>query len=226
MSVYDESLKGLFNIYRLLFSDGLEISGNPTLPKGPKIIAANHTNGSDPLYLPFLTDEKLHCLFQNGLYRIPVLGWLLKKTDQICVDRANGRPAYERACSLLKEGATIAIFPEGRLVRREARIKAKSGVVRMALETGAPIIPLGFYIRPQDLITLQVPWNDKIPPGDWQITGKCYARFGEPWIPDSDKPVAIQAEELMERIYALVDQLEYEETLCASPISPNLIRQW
>jgi len=226
MSIYEESLKGLFNIYRFLFSDGLEVSGNISLPPGPKIIAANHTNGSDPLYLPFLTEEKLHCLFQNGLYKIPVLGLLLKKTDQICVDRANGRPAYEQACSLLKEGATIAIFPEGRLVRRETRIKAKSGVVRMALETGAPIIPLGFYIRPQDLITLRIPWNDNIPPGDWQIAGKCYARFGEPWSPDPDKAVAIQTEELMERIYKLVDQLEHEETLCASPISPNLIRQW
>lgn len=226
MSVYDERLKNLFNVYRFLFSDGLEVSGNTSLPVGPKIIAANHTNGSDPLYLAFITEEKLHCLFQNGLYKIPVLGRLLEKTDQICVDRANGRPAYNRACSLLREGATIAIFPEGRLVRREARIKAKSGVVRMALETGVPIIPLGFYVRPQDLINIRIPWNNKIPAGDWQISGKCYARFGEPWIPEPNKSAAIQAEELMDRIYTLVDQLENEEALCASPISPNLIRQW
>ena len=226
MSVFDEGLKSLFNVYRFLFSDGLEVSGNISLPLGPKIIAANHTNGSDPLYLPFLTEEKPHCLFQNGLFSIPVLGWLLKKTDQICVDRANGKLAYERACSLLKQGATIAIFPEGRLVRRNARIKAKSGAVRMALKTGTPIVPLGFYIRPQNLITLRIPWNDKIPPGDWQIAGKCYARFGEPWNPDPEMSVATQTEELMEQIYTLVDQLEHEEVLCASPISPNLIRQW
>ena len=226
MSVYDEGLKGLFNVYRFLFSDGLEVSGNISLPKGPKIIAANHTNGSDPLYLPFLTAEKLHCLFQKGLYSIPILGWLLNKTDQICVDRANGRPAFERACSLLKQGATIAIFPEGRLVCRGARKNAKSGVVRLALEAGVPIIPLGFYVRSQDLITLSIPWNNNIPPGDWQIAGKCFARFGEPWNPDPEKPVALQTEELMERIYALVDQLDHEEALCASPIYPNLIRQW
>lgn len=226
MSVYDEGLKGLFNVYRFLFSDGLEVSGNISLPKGPKIIAANHTNGSDPLYLPFLTDEKIHCLFQNGLYTIPVLGWLLKKTDQICVDRANGRLAYERACFLLKEGATIAIFPEGRLIRREARVNAKSGVVRLALEAGVPIIPLGFYVRPQDIVTLRIPWNDKIPPGDWQIAGKCFARFGEPWIPDPEMPVNSQTKELMDRIYTLVDQIDHEEALCASPIYPNLIRQW
>jgi len=111
-------------------------------------------------------------------------------------------------------------------VRRKARIKAKSGAVRMALKTGVPIVPLGFYIRPQNLITLRIPWNDKIPPGDWQIAGKCYARFGEPWNPDPEMSVATQTEELMEQIYTLVDQLEHEEALCASPISPNLIRQW
>ena len=226
MSVHDENLKRLFNVYRFLFSDGLEISGNVSLPSGPKIIAANHTNGSDPLYLPFLTDEKIHCLFQNCLFSIPVLGWLFKQTDQICVDRANGRPAYDRACHLLKEGATVAIFPEGRLVRREAGIRAKSGVVRMALETGVPIIPLGFYVRPQDLVNIRIPWNKSVPPGDWQISGKCYARFGEPWMPDPNKPVSSQIDELMDSIYSLVDRLEYEESLCASPISPNLIRQW
>ena len=226
MTVYDKSLKSLFNVYRFLFSDGLEVSGSTLMPEGSKIIAANHTNGSDPLYLPFLTEEKIHCLFQNGLFSIPVLGYLLKKTDQVCVDRTNGRPAYDQACSMLRQGATIAIFPEGRLVSREARVKAKSGVVRMSIETGVPIVPLGFYVRSQDLINLQVPWNKSIPPGDWQITGKCYARFGKPWTPDPDKPYALQTEELMDRIYTLVDQLEYEEALCASPISPNLIRQW
>ena len=221
-----EQLKSFFNVYRLLFSSGLEISGNTSLPGGPKIIAANHTNGSDPLYLPFLTDEHIHCLFQQKLFSVPVLGWLFKEADQICVDRAHGRPAYDRACALLRQGGTVAIFPEGRLVRREARVRAKSGVVRMALETGVPIIPLAFYVREQDLVNIHIPWNKNIPPGDWQISGKCYARFGDPWLPNPNRSLDNQTEELMECIYALFDRLEFEEALCASPISPNLIRQW
>ena len=226
MTNHYENLKTFFKVYRLLFSSGLEISGAKSLPDGPKIIAANHTNGSDPLYLPFLTNEHIHCLFQHKLFSIPVLGWLFKKTDQICVDRAHGRPAYDRACALLRQGETVAIFPEGRLVRREARIRAKSGVVRMALETGVPIVPLAFYVRPQDLINIRIPWNKEIPPGDWQIAGKCYVRFGEPWMPNPDRPLDVQTEELMDRIYALVDRLEFEEAVCEPPISPNLIRQW
>ena len=226
MTNHYEKLKTFFNLYRILFSSGLEISGNKSLPSGPKIIAANHTNGSDPLYLPFLTDENIHCLFQHKLFSIPVLGWLFKKTNQICVDRANGRQAYDQACAILKQGKTVAIFPEGRLVRRDARVRAKSGVVRMALETGVPIVPLAFYVRSQDVINVHIPWDKSIPPGDWQISGKCYVRFGKPWMPDPNRSLEVQTEELMKQIYTLVDQLESEEAVCALPISPNLIRQW
>jgi len=224
MSAYDVSLKGFFAGYQTLFSRGLEVSGNFPLPNGPKIIAANHTNASDPIYLPYLLDEKTHCLFQDGLFAIPLLGWLLKMTGQVCVDRQHGRPAYNQTCNLLRTGKTIALFPEGRLCRRDARIRAKSGTVRMALETGVPIVPLGFYIRSQDLLTLRVPWNRSIPAGDWQISGKCYARFGTPWYPSASKPLDVQTEVLMDRIYSLVDQLEYEVSTCESPISLNPIR--
>lgn len=224
MSVYDEGLKSLFNGYRALFSRGLEISAEAPLPAGPKIIAANHANASDPIYLPYLLAEKTHCLFQNGLFAVPLLGWLFKKTGQVCVDRQHGRPAYDQACALLKAGKTIALFPEGRLCRREARIQAKNGTVRMALETGAAILPLGFYIRPQDLLNLSLPWNQATPPGGWQISGKCYARFGSPWYPDPSLPIESQTEELMDRIYSLVDQLVYEASRSTSPISLNPIR--
>jgi 1-acyl-sn-glycerol-3-phosphate acyltransferase len=226
MLTCDESLKKLLGVYRILFSDGLEVSGNLSLPQGPKIIAANHTNASDPLYLPFVMDEKPHCLFQNGLFAIPVLGWLLKQTGQVCVDRQHGHPAFEQACALLRQGKTVALFPEGKLCRRENPVKAKGGAVRMALETGAPLVPLGFYVRPQDLINVRVPWNPEIPPGDWQISGKCYARFGEPWHPNPAFSIESQTDELMSRVYTLVDQLAEENSVCVSPISLKPIHQW
>lgn len=225
MSIYDTGLKSLFNSYRAIFSRGLEISGEFPLPAGPKIIAANHTNASDPIYLPYLLEEKTHCLFQNGLFAIPLLGWLFKMTGQVCVDREHGRAAYEQTCHLLRSGKTIALFPEGRLCPRESRIPAKSGTVRMALETGTTIIPLGFYIRPQDVISISLP-GKRSAPGGWQVAGKCYARFGQPWRPNPAQPLAAQTEELMQRIYSLVDQLACEVSTCASPISLNPIRQW
>jgi 1-acyl-sn-glycerol-3-phosphate acyltransferase len=217
--LFKQILKG----YLAFTSRGLEISGQSKLPAGPKIIVANHTNGSDPVYLAFVTEEPPHTLFQNGLFTIPVLGWLMRKSQQICVDRQHGRPAFDEACAYLRHGQTVALFPEGQLCRREARVPAKSGAIRMALETGAPIIPLGFYVRPQDLVRLQIPGK---PAGDWQISGKCYARFGEPIHADPGVPLDVQTAEMMDQIYILVDQLAREKTSCALPIALKPIHQW
>ncbi len=224
MFIHDAALKAIFGAYDILFSRGVEISGDLPLPGGARIIAANHTNASDTLRLPYLLPGRTHCLLQNGLFAIPLLGWLFGKTGQVCVDREHGRAAYLQTCRLLRAGETVALFPEARLCPREARLPAKSGAVRLALETGAPLIPLGFYVRPQDLLCIRLPGRNAIP-GNWQIAGKCYARFGPAWMPDPARPVALQTEELMERIYALVDQLAAEVTACASPISLNPIRQ-
>ena len=58
-----------------------------SLPPGPKIIAMNHTLGCDPLYLPFVLEETPHFPLQDGLFAIPVIGWMLEETEQIPVYR-------------------------------------------------------------------------------------------------------------------------------------------
>jgi 1-acyl-sn-glycerol-3-phosphate acyltransferase len=227
MSIYDSTLKQLFNIYCYLFSDGLELSGHLPLPAGAKIIAANHTNASDPLHFPFLVDEKIHFLIMKSTFDIPILGQLLKKTGQISVNRQNGRPAFAQAYDLLQAGKTIApFFPEGKLCLRNKRVKERNGAVRMALKTGVPIIPLGFFVHPNNSIALSLPGKNQRPNGYWQFRGKCYARVGEPYYPNPANPISHETNELMQRIYALVDQRTCEEAVCASPITLNQIRQW
>lgn len=222
MSIYDVGLKGLIYGYCALFSSGFEVSGELRLPAGPKIIAANHTTASDPIHLPYLLGEKAHCLSQNNLFAIPILGWLFRKTGQVYVNRQHGHPAYEQACTLLRAGKTIALFPEGRCCPRGIHNKAKSGAVRMALETGAAIIPLGFYVRPQDVLTLSLPWNRSLPPSEWQVKGICHARIGKAWHPNPARSVETQTAELMARIYALVEKLDKESNCCAKT-APSLL---
>ena len=125
------------------------------------------------------------------------------------------REAKEQACALLREGRTIAIFPEGRDVPLGQRIPAKSGTVRMALETGAPIIPLGLYSPPHSLTSLNFNWNGSARSGAWQFTGKSYMRFGSPWKPGAQSDLHAQTEELMDRIYGLGAAAE-RESQCVS----------
>jgi 1-acyl-sn-glycerol-3-phosphate acyltransferase len=207
--------RSVLKAYFALFNRTFEVKGHENLPAGSKIISMNHTPGFDPLYLPFILNETPHFLLQDGLFRIPVLGWMLKGSGQIPVIRGTARAqeAMDQACALLREGGTIAIFPEGRDVPLGQRKTAKSGAVRMSLETGAPIIPLGLYAPAQSLTPLHVMWKGSLRSGAWQFSGTSYMRFGAAWKPDETSDVHAQTRELMDRIYLLVAEAE-RESLC------------
>ena len=221
MSTPEILFKNALNVYSHILGRGVRASGKHQLPPGPKIIAANHTVGSDPLFIPPVLEETVYFLFQDGLFKIPVVGWMLRQTGQIPVQRDSGKAkeALEKACNLLSEGKTIVLFPEGKLVARGERIPAKTGAIRMALATGAPIIPLGMYVAEKDTITIKGRQNSML----WQISGKCHMRFGAAWRPDPRQTDFHRStDELMDRIYSLVAETE-RELLCVSPTLLNPI---
>jgi len=217
MFTADQIARPLLQAYFTLLNRTYDVKGIASLPPGPKIIAMNHTPGADPLYLPFILEETPHFLLQDGLFAIPIIGWMLKETGQIPVQRGTERAksAIEQACTLLREGKTLAIFPEGKDVPSGQRIPAKTGVVRMAIETGAPIIPLGLYAPPQYLKPLNFNWQGSPRSGAWQFSGKSYMRFGAAWKPGLRSDLHTQTKELMDRIYLLVAEAE-REAQCVS----------
>ena len=218
--------RSLLRSYFMLLNRTYDIKGNMSLPPGAKIIAMNHTPGADPLYLPFLLEDTPHFLLQDGLFTIPFIGWMLKETGQIPVYRGTERAknAKEQACLLLREGKTLAIFPEGKDVPSGRRIPAKTGVVRIAIETGAPIIPLGLYSPPHYLTSLNFNWQGSPRVGAWQFSGKSYMRFGAAWKPSVQPDLHTQTEALMDRIYLLVAEAE-RESQCESHTLLNPIPQ-
>jgi 1-acyl-sn-glycerol-3-phosphate acyltransferase len=204
----------------------------PASSRRPKIIAANHGYATDAFHLPFILQERMHHMMQKSMFSNPLLGWLLKNAEQIKVDRENGKIAFKEACDLLNRGETIVIFPESKLMPTgEEHTHAKTGAVRMALETGAPIIPLGIYILPQNILNINLRWNGRLRTGKWQVGGKCHLQFGEAWKPNPDSlqphPPDVHAltDELMDRIYTLVNEIP-KEIKCASSSSLNPIRPW
>lgn len=212
--------------YFAVFNRSVDVQGKLALPAGPKIIAMNHTPGCDPLFLPFILDETPHFLLQDGMFRIPFIGWMLRESGQIPVYRGTDRAkeAKEQACAVLRAGGTIAIFPEGKDVELGTRIPAKTGVVRMALETGTPIIPLGLFAPRQHLTRLHFQWDGQPRSGAWQFSGKSYMRVGTAWMPNAHADLHTQTEDLMNRIYALVAEAE-RDSQCESPTLLNPIPQ-
>ncbi|WP_042424970.1 lysophospholipid acyltransferase family protein [Streptacidiphilus anmyonensis] len=128
--------------------------GPGQLPEGPCIVAANHSSLIDPgvvlAALRRLGEPRPVVLATAGLWRIPVLGRLLRTEGHIPVRRgtAQAAAALEAAERELRRGRVVVIYPEGRLPRRPdsgdgAPQEFRTGLARLALATGAPVVPLG-----------------------------------------------------------------------------------
>ncbi|SEK57379.1 lysophospholipid acyltransferase family protein [Streptacidiphilus jiangxiensis] len=124
------------------------------LPQGPCIVAANHSSLIDPgvvlAALRRLGEPRPVVLATAGLWRIPVLGRKLRAEGHIPVQRgtAQAAAALEAAERELRRGRVVVIYPEGRLPRRpdsrdDAPQEFRTGLARLALATGAPVVPLG-----------------------------------------------------------------------------------
>jgi 1-acyl-sn-glycerol-3-phosphate acyltransferase len=131
----------------------LDCQGLLHIPRqGPVIIAANHISYFDPLCLAVFIDaagREVRFLAKSELYRNPLLGWVLRSAGQIPVHRESRDAArsLQDAVAAMREGAAVAIYPEGTTTRNPdfSPMKAKTGVARLAALTGAPVVPVGMW---------------------------------------------------------------------------------
>jgi 1-acyl-sn-glycerol-3-phosphate acyltransferase len=120
---------------------------------GAFILAPNHVTNFDPLvtaYALWHSGRVPRFLAKAGLFRVPVLGALLRGTGQIPVERASasgGGDPLAAAGKLVDDGLAIIVYPEGTLTRDPDLwpMRGKYGAVRLALEHGIPIIPCAHW---------------------------------------------------------------------------------
>jgi 1-acyl-sn-glycerol-3-phosphate acyltransferase len=120
-----------------------------SLPDGPVIVISNHTSYADGVLLLLVCrrlGRSARLLATSGLFKVPILGAVLQRMGFIPVARgtANAADALDPAADALAHGEVVALFPEGRLTRdpNQWPERAKTGSVRLALRTGAPIVPV------------------------------------------------------------------------------------
>lgn len=139
----------------------MERLGREHVPaRGPVILAANHRSFLDPFVIATLVRRPVYFVAKRELFRRRGVGWLLNALGAFPVDRgASDAAAMATACELLDRGECVVIFPEGTRVRSGGLGRAHRGVGRLALETGAPVVPVavmgtedvrrGWCIRPR-----------------------------------------------------------------------------
>ena len=136
-------MRALAKLYTRVFLD-MDVVWEGNVPQGPRIFVANHPSTTDPFYLAMLVNSPSHVLVFSSAFELKFWGKLLLKLGHIPVYKDNGHAAYDAAIQALKRGETVILFPEGRISPVEGGFyPSKSGAARMALETGAPVIPAG-----------------------------------------------------------------------------------
>jgi 1-acyl-sn-glycerol-3-phosphate acyltransferase len=141
-----------------LFFRRIEVNGADRVPRtGPVVFAVNHPNALvDPLLLLCFAPRPVSFLAKAPLFRMPVVGWFVKRLDSIPVyrrqdqaDTSENRETFARARSLLARGGTIAIAPEGTSHSGPGLRPLKTGAARIALGatpgTAVTIVPVGLF---------------------------------------------------------------------------------
>ena len=180
---------------------------------GPLIIASNHLSFSDSIFMPLVVPRKVTFLAKSEYFTSPGPKGLLKKLTfialgQVPVDRSGGRrseAALITGLQVLAEGKCLGIYPEGTRSPDGRLYKGRTGIARLAIESGAPIVPVAMFNTEKIQPTGQV-----IP--NIQRVGMT---FGEPMYFDGDSTdqayLRVVTDQIMNRIQELSGQEYVDE---------------
>ena len=187
-----------------------KVTGLRNVPvTGPVIIASNHLSFSDSVFMPLVVPRKVTFLAKSEYFTSPGPKGLLKKLTfialgQVPVDRSGGRrseAALITGLKVLSDGNALGIYPEGTRSPDGRLYKGRTGLVRLALESGAPIVPVAMFD------------TDKIQP-----TGKVIPKimrvkmvFGEPIYMEGDSTNLQLLRDLTDDLMRKIQELSGQE---------------
>lgn len=135
----------------------LRLFGRPTVEglenipaKGPAILASNHLAVADSLFLPLMVPRRITFLAKSEYFTTPGFKGRLNKffysaAGQVPIDRSGAeaaQAALNTGALLLRDGKLLGLYPEGTRSPDGRLFKGKTGLARVALESGVPVIPV------------------------------------------------------------------------------------
>ncbi|MFS2241192.1 lysophospholipid acyltransferase family protein [Microbacterium sp. OR16] len=200
----------------------ITVTGAEKLPRtGAYVVAPNHYSEFDPLIVAiavFRSGRLPRFMAKDSLFRVPVLGWILRKTGMIPVARASSASAAKQTLTqsreLVENGRGVIVYPEGTLTRDPGMwpMRGKSGAVRLALTGDIPLIPMaqwgtqqimGRYQKGLSLWPLRK--RVRVLIGDPVDLSDLRGHAGDPGV------LNIATERLMDAITALLEELRDEK---------------
>ncbi|HTR71336.1 MAG TPA: lysophospholipid acyltransferase family protein [Mycobacteriales bacterium] len=152
---------------RIVFRPWVEgIENVPT--SGGAILASNHLSFSDSFFLPLMVDRRVTFLAKGDYFtgrglKGKLTAAFFKAISQVPVDRAGGRAseaALAAGVDILAKGQVLGVYPEGTRSPDGRLYRGKTGIARMALEAGVPVVPVAmintFEIQPPGQVVPKV----------------------------------------------------------------------
>jgi len=118
----------------------------PTTELGSCVLLVKHQSTWETFSMVTLMPHPLAFVFKKELLYVPFFGWAMSRMDMIHIDRSQRAQAFgkvvEQGKRLMAQGVWVIMFPEGTRIPRGQKGIYKSGGTRLAIETGAPVIPV------------------------------------------------------------------------------------
>lgn len=189
----------------------MNVKKHDEMPDGPKIIAANHPSTTDPFFVAAMVKKQSFILINNLLFQVPILGRYLRYSGHIPVKVGSGQQAVDRAIEYLKDGHTVMIFPEGDLSPSDGGFhQARTGVARLALESGAPVIPVGIHLLWEKVHSITSIVKGKAEIGRWYIEGPYHITVGHQMVFNGKSADRTLVRSVADRIMRQIVDLTYE----------------
>jgi len=169
--------------------------------RGTVILAANHASYLDPPLVGTIFPQRLRFVAWDGLFRVPILGALIRALGAVPVSPENKNSAaglLRQVIGFIEEGRSVLIFPEGQRTLDGKLQPLEGGTALVALKTGAPIIP----------IWLEGTWDAYPPHYLLPRPRKITVIFGDPIRPDSLPAEMPEKEKRKALLDALQEALE------------------
>ncbi len=141
------------------------VRGLENLPKdGGALLLINHQSYLDPLFVPLWMRRPVSFLARDNLFQVPLMGWILRATYVIPINRESPGKSSVRACiDRLDAGFLVGIFPEGTRSSDGAVADFRPGFLAILRRCEVPVVPVGiagagqalprgaFWIRPRSI---------------------------------------------------------------------------
>jgi 1-acyl-sn-glycerol-3-phosphate acyltransferase len=200
----------VIDLYENLMFD-IDIRRQKPLPVGPKILVSNHPTTTDPFLILEIAPEPVRILIEERLFQVPLFGAYLHLAGHIPVLQGNGRTAYDAALRTLRERKSVALYPEGAISPLDGGIhRPRTGAARLALESGAPIVPIGVALDRSRIRLIETKVKNEPALGTWYFHGPYAITVGSPMAFRGNVEDRVLVDSISEEIMDRISSLETE----------------